>query len=262
MLHARAKDGLSIAYTDAGSSDTALLCMPGWCIERSIFEPLIARGGKARRVIALDWRGHGESECPEGDFGAEELLEDAVAVVAASGAKRVVPIAQAHAGWIAIDLARRMPERVPAIAVTSWMMFEPPPPFADMLAALQDEARWSATRDKLVGMWLGGGPPPVVDAIRAMTQRYGFAMWARAARAISAAFAREGTATMALARLASPPPIVHVYAQPRAPEYLGAHEAFGREHPWFHFRRVEGATHFPTLEAPDAVIDAIEATVR
>src|SRR3954447_24994565 len=108
MPNATTRDGLSIAYVDSGSSDLALLCLPGWCIERSVFAPLLASTGAGRRVIALDWRGHGESERPEGDFGANELLEDALAVVAASGAKQVVPVAQAHAGWIAVELARRL----------------------------------------------------------------------------------------------------------------------------------------------------------
>ena len=252
MPHAETKDGVSIAYTDAGSSDTACLCMPGWCIERTIFDPLIARAGKGRRVIALDWRGHGESGPSEGDFGASELLEDALAVVAASGVKRVIPVAQAHAGWIAIDLARRLGDRVPGLVLTSWMLFAPPPPFADMLAALQEETRFAEAREKLVGMWLAGGPPHVVDAIRSMTARYGPAMWARAACAIAAAFAREGTAAEALSRLVPLRPTLHLYAQPRAPEYLAAHEAFARDHSFFHFQRVEGATHFPTLEAPDA----------
>ncbi|MGZ3417532.1 MAG: alpha/beta fold hydrolase [Polyangiales bacterium] len=262
MPHATTSDGVSIAYDDAGTSDTAWLCMPGWCIERAVFDPLIARAGSGRRVIALDWRSHGDSGRAEGDFGAGELLEDALAVVAASGAKRIVPVAQAHAGWIALDLARRLGERVPALVVTSWMMFDPPPPFADMLSGLEDETRWEQTRDKLVGMWLQAGPPRVVDVIQAMTARYGSAMWARAAREISAAFARERTAVEALSRLAPTRPTIHLFAQPRAPEYLAAHEGFRRDHAWFHFQRLEGATHFPTLEAPDEVIAAIDTIVR
>jgi pimeloyl-ACP methyl ester carboxylesterase len=259
MPLATTRDGVKIAYADAGSSDTAWLCMPGWCIERGIFDPLVARARNGRRVLALDWRNHGESGTFEGDFGAAELLEDALAVAAASGAKRVIPVAQAHAGWIAIELARLLGERVPAIVVTSWMLFAPPAPFAGMLATLGDPAQWPAARDKLVGMWLAGGPPAVVDAIRAMTARHAPVMWGRAAREIAAAFAREGTATGAIARLGRACPTLHVYAQPRAPEYLEAQEAFGRDNGWFHVRRVDGATHFPTLETPDQMVEAIAA---
>jgi pimeloyl-ACP methyl ester carboxylesterase len=261
MPSATTKDGVVIAYDDAGASSTALLCMPGWCIERSIFAPLLERTRNGRRVLALDWRGHGDSAKPHGDFGAAALLDDAIAVVEASGAERVIPVAQAHAGWIAVELARRLGERVPAVVATSWMMFAPPPPFAGMLAALQDGAQWSAIRDKLVGMWTEGGPPHVVDAIESMAFRYGAEMWGRAGREIAASFAGHPTATAALARLDPIPSVLHLYAQPRAPEYLAAHETFARDHAWFRFRRLEGATHFPSLETPDAVLAAIEAVL-
>jgi hypothetical protein len=38
---------------------------------------------------------------------------------------------------------------------------------------------------------------------------------------------------------------------------LAAHEGIARENAWFRFRRLEGATHFPTLETPDEVLGAI-----
>jgi pimeloyl-ACP methyl ester carboxylesterase len=258
MPTATTQGGVRIAYDDAGSGETALLCLPGWCIERSVFAPLVARAREGRRVLALDWRGHGDSSSPDGDFRESELLEDAVAVIEASSVARVVPVAQAHAGWVAIALAQRLGERVPAIVACSWMMLAPPPPFAGALASLQDPQSWTTTRDKLVGMWLEGGPPAVREAIVAMTTRSGAAMWSRGAREIAAAFARHGTACSALSRLTPVRPMLHLYAQPRAPEVLAAHEGIAREHAWFRFRRLEGSTHFPTLETPDTVLDAID----
>ena len=49
--------------------------MPGWCGSRSVFEQLAARCAARRRTLALDWRGHGQSEAPDGDFGASALVE-------------------------------------------------------------------------------------------------------------------------------------------------------------------------------------------
>jgi pimeloyl-ACP methyl ester carboxylesterase len=251
------RDGLVLEYDDAGTAETALLCMPGWCIERTLFAPLLARAGKRLRVLALDWRGHGGSSRPAEDFGAAELVEDAVAIAEASGAPRIIPLAQAHAGWLAIDVAQRLGARAAKIACTSWMMFAPPPPFATALAGLQNADRWQETRDALVAMWLHDGPPPVTESIKAMTERYDGAMWARGAREIAAAFARHGSAAEALARLSRP--ALHLYAQPRAPEVLAAHEALAQRSKWFGFARLEGSTHFPTLETPDAVFAALEA---
>jgi len=57
--------------------------------------------------------------------------------------------------------------------------------------------------------------------------------------------------------LRSPVPALHVYAQPRAPEYLTTQESFARDHPWFAVRRLEAVTHFPTLEVPDQTAGVI-----
>ncbi|MCL6505968.1 MAG: alpha/beta hydrolase [Bryobacteraceae bacterium] len=57
-------------------------------------------------TLALDWRGHGQSEKPAGDFGTADLADDAMAVIEASRAEQVVPVALSHAGWVAIRTGR------------------------------------------------------------------------------------------------------------------------------------------------------------
>jgi hypothetical protein len=76
-------------------------------------------------------------------------------------------------------------------------------------------------------------------------------MWSRAGREISAMFAQEGDPLTALSKLSPPVDVLHVYAQPPAPEYLSAQESFARDHPWFHVRRLEAVSQFPALEIPD-----------
>ena len=44
-------------------------------------------------MLVPDWRGHGESAEPRGDFGSAQLVEDALAVIRASGAQQIVPVA-------------------------------------------------------------------------------------------------------------------------------------------------------------------------
>ena len=59
-----------------------------------------------------------------------------------------------------------------------------------------------------------------------------------------------------------PVPVLHVYAQPRAPEYLAVQEAFAREHPWYFVHRLEGVSQFPTLEVPDETAAVIREFIR
>jgi pimeloyl-ACP methyl ester carboxylesterase len=61
-----------------------------------------------------------------------------------------------------------------------------------------------------------------------------------------------------MAALAPPPRLLHLFSQPRAPEFLAAQESFAREHPWFEVRRLNAVSHFPPLEAPDATAAEIE----
>ena len=88
---------LTISYEDSGVGEPTLLFLPGWCSSRAIFGELASRFVPRHRVLALDWRGHGGSSSAEPDFGTPELVADALAVIAASGARQIVPVAMSHA---------------------------------------------------------------------------------------------------------------------------------------------------------------------
>jgi pimeloyl-ACP methyl ester carboxylesterase len=129
--------GAQIAYDDLGTgAGPALLLLPGWCVNRGFFAPLAERLAASRRVLALDWRGNGESGAAAAEMGHAELVEDALRVIEASGAEAVIPVGQAHGAWVAIDLRRQLGARIPAIVAASWLVLDPPPPFTAVLDAL------------------------------------------------------------------------------------------------------------------------------
>src|SRR5215216_1734735 len=185
-----------------------------------------------RRVLVLDWPGHGRSEKPSADFGYDEMVEGALTVIRASGAQRVVPVAQAHAGWVAIELRRRLGERTPSLVLTSFLVLEPPPPFLAAMDALQDPGRWQEARERVFATWLEGvSNSDVIRFVREVMSSYGFEMWARAGREITAAYARYGTPLKALAALDPPVPTLHLYGQPPEQGYLPAHGVCGHTRP-------------------------------
>ena len=258
MRMARCGD-LTLSYDDLGAGEPALLFMPGWCASRAAFRELAPRLGARRRTLAMDWRCHGGSGSSEGDFGVSELVADALAVIAASGAERVVPVATAHAGWVAIELRRRLGDRVPKLVLVDWIVTDPPPPFLGALSEMQDPSKALQVRDRLFAMWTEGvDHPAVLRFVREDMGSYAAAMWARAAREIGAAYSREGNPLRALAALASPPPVLHVYAQPADSSYLAAQESFAATHRWFAVRKLDASSHFPTIEVPDQMQEAIE----
>jgi pimeloyl-ACP methyl ester carboxylesterase len=118
-------EGIRIYYDDRGEGEPVLLCLPGWCNDHTIFTPLAERLSADYRVLALDWRGHGHSQASDRDFGFAENAVDALAVVEASGAQSVVPIAQGQAPWGAIELHRLLGERMPKMVLSSWPVISP-----------------------------------------------------------------------------------------------------------------------------------------
>ena len=247
------------AYAETGTGEPALLLLPGWCGDRTVFDGLLTRLGTARRTVAMDLREHGESPRTGEDFTAADVVDDAVALVDSLGIDRVVPVALAHAGWVAVELRRSLgAERVPGIVLVDWMVLGTPPGFDGALAGLQDDAAWAGVRAALFGMWTHGVDEPAVHEYVASMGEYGASYWQRAGREIAAGFATHGSPLAALDTLAEPCPTLHLYAQPADDEVLTAQQAFAGTHPWFEVHRLDARSHFPTIEVPDQVAARVE----
>jgi pimeloyl-ACP methyl ester carboxylesterase len=261
MLHVTSH-GIRISYDDHGQGEPVLLFMPGWCGSRKVFDELVARCAEQRRTLAPDWRGHGQSERPAEDFGISDLVDDALAMIEASSAQHVVPVSLAHAGWVAIELRRRLGARIPKLVLLDWIVLEATAPFRSALRALQDPAQWKQTREQLFSIWLHGlDLPALTQYVRQDMGSYPFEMWARAGREISAAYAKAGSPLQALATLEPPVAVLHLYAQPDDPDYLAAQQSFSAAHPWFQVSKLDAHSHFPMYEVPDEMAKAIERFV-
>jgi pimeloyl-ACP methyl ester carboxylesterase len=253
-----------IAHTSAGTGSPALLFIPGWCGDRTVFDDLVHRESRQHQAIAMDLPEHGDSLRTGSDFDAALVATEAVALLDRLGIERVVPVSLAHAGWTAIELRRRLgPARVPAIVLLDWMVLGPPPGFVDALHGLQDEQAWEQVRGGLLSMWTTGVDVPMLHEYVARMGTYGAEYWSRAGREISESFTRYGTPLAALEQLRAdeglPCPTLHAYAQPADDTVLAAQQAYAAEHPWFDVHRLDARSHFPMYEVPaelTAVIDS------
>ena len=249
----------SLAHAVAGRGEPALLFLPGWCGDRTVFDGLLAQLGTARRVVAVDLPEHGESPRTGTDFTTADVVRATVTLADALGLDRLVPVALSHAGWVAIELRRRLgARRVPGIVLLDWMVLGTPPGFDDALAGLQDDRAWSDVRAALFGMWTEGVDEPAVHEYVASMGRYGAAHWQRAGREISAGFAADGAPLGALGMLPEPCPTLHLYAQPADDTVLAAQRTFAESHPWFEVHRLDAHSHFPMFEVPDEMSTLIE----
>ena len=242
------------AYDDHGGGDVTFLFLPGWCGPRTYFGALAERLSAEHRTLTIDWRGHGESEPAVGDFGVAELVNDAVSLIDESGARRVVPVAAAHAGWVAIELRRRLgADLVPGIVFLDWMVLGAPEPFLGALGGMADRATTRAVVEGLTGMWLADIEIPALSTYVASMAQSDDEMWARAAREIAGQFERNGVPLENVAKLDPAPPTLHLYAQPGDPAFLDAQQGFAAKHPWFQVEKLDAVSHFPIFEVPDAI---------
>jgi pimeloyl-ACP methyl ester carboxylesterase len=251
-------DGIRIEYDDVGEGDPPLLCLTGWCSSRGRYDRFVPLAARHRRVVSFDWRGHGGSGDAGGDFGVDEMTRDALAVVEAAGLDVFVPVSASHSGWVAIELRRRLGERVPKIVHMDWLLVPPSQPYMDVIRLLQSEERWPEARDTLFRIWRGGLEEPFLDPILETMNRQGAEMWMRSGRKIEESFAEAGSPFEALAALDDPPEVLHLYGQPRDPEYLERQQRFAADHPWFRVRQLDAQSHFAMAEAPEEAVAAIE----
>jgi pimeloyl-ACP methyl ester carboxylesterase len=109
------RDGVRIAWERYGSGDPTILLLPTWTIIHSQFWkaqiPYLARHF---RVVTFDGRGNGRSDRPPDSaaYAATEFVDDALAVLDASGTERAVVAGLSMGGAYVLMLAGDHPDRV------------------------------------------------------------------------------------------------------------------------------------------------------
>lgn len=113
----RLRDGVRLAFEEAGGGEPALLFVHGWCCNRSYFAPQIAHFGARHRVIALDQRGFGQSDAPTQDYTIEGFADDLAWLCGELGVARPVLVGHSLGGAVALATAARRPELPRAVAL-------------------------------------------------------------------------------------------------------------------------------------------------
>ncbi|HUF53603.1 MAG TPA: alpha/beta hydrolase [Dehalococcoidia bacterium] len=99
-------DGVTLCYDDSGSGEPAIVFVHGWCCNRRDWRYQVPHFAKDHRVIALDQRGHGDSDKPDQDYGVAGFVDDLAFVVRELGLERPVIVGHSMGGVIAIHFAR------------------------------------------------------------------------------------------------------------------------------------------------------------
>ena len=116
--------------------------------EHALWAPAIPALQKRFRLLSFDWRGHGASEAPGGEYTIADLAGDALAVADAAGARRFCYIGISLGGMVGMWLGIHAGDRVEKLVLSN-------------TSAKMSAAAWS----ERIATIRAGGIEAIVDAV-------------------------------------------------------------------------------------------------
>lgn len=104
--------GVEIHYRADGQGEPALVFVHGWSCDGSYWDEQLRRFSPRRRVVAVDLAGHGASGQGRSEWSVEAYARDLQAVIEKLDLRRVVLVGHSMSGYVILEAARLMPERV------------------------------------------------------------------------------------------------------------------------------------------------------
>lgn len=105
-------NSIKLQYLDWGGEEKVILFLPGMGDTAHIFDDLAPKLTNQFRVLALTWRGHGQSDKPETGYDTGTLVEDIRQFLDALKIKRVILVGHSVAGDQLTRFAGTHPDRV------------------------------------------------------------------------------------------------------------------------------------------------------
>ncbi len=248
------RDGVRLAYERVGGGGRELVLVPGWCCDRTLFEPLLAHFQRSHTVTAVDprWCTAGDARPPDG-YDVTTLADDVVWLCRELGVVDPVVIGHSLGGMIGVELAARYPTLPAAIVALDPGPLYATPEALRFFGGMADQLEGpdgAAVRERYVRAMVDPHLEPrlakqVVDVMCSVPLDV-------AAEVLRGTTTWNGLAAMGLCRA----PLLVVLARDgggsNAPERLRP------LNPTVRFGVTVGSGHFLQLEVPEQVIPMIE----
>ncbi|MEE3014070.1 MAG: alpha/beta hydrolase [Chloroflexota bacterium] len=109
-------DGLKFYYRDWGGPGQLVLLLHGLASTCHIWDMVAPILAQNHRVVALDQRGHGETDKPSYGFDFASVTQDALGLIRHLGGNAPIVVGHSWGGSVALELAVRAPKSVKGMA--------------------------------------------------------------------------------------------------------------------------------------------------
>lgn len=191
------RDGVALAYEEAGSGAPPLVFVHGAYCDHTDFAPQIEHFRRDHRVVAVDLRGHGESDKPEQEYTVAGFADDLAWLCRELGIHKPVVAGHSLGGMVALELAARFPDLPAAIVALDASILVPDSSFP-LLEQVNRAIRTPGYRDAILGFMsmaflpvddpqrkerILDGMSRVAEHVMTSTWEHGLARWDSAAAA-------------------------------------------------------------------------------
>ncbi|HSE23717.1 MAG TPA: alpha/beta hydrolase [Pyrinomonadaceae bacterium] len=250
-----ASDGVPIHYSVQGKGEPALVFIHCWACDSKLWENQVPVFAKHYRVVTIDLPGHGESGQDRKNWSVEGFAEDVNTVITKLKLKRVVLIGSSMGGPIAVEAARRMPDRVVGIVpVDTLQNVEnklPPQQLAEVMKQLRADYKTAVTG--LLNQFFFSANTPVAVKNRIISE-----VTSRppelAVRILEGIVAYD--AAPALGKIKVP---IRAINSDLNPTNLEVNRKYA---PQFDAAIIKGTGHYPMLEAPEQFNELLAKVLR
>jgi pimeloyl-ACP methyl ester carboxylesterase len=247
------RDGISLAYQEAGSGDPPLLFIHGWACDHTFFAPQVERFSRDHRTVAVDVRGHGESDKPQHHYTMDSFADDLAWLCGELRMARPIVVGHSMGGAISLALAARHPGLPAAVVMVdgsaSTLLGPPsaPDPRAQLLQGMRGPEYRELAHRFADQMFLDTDDPQrrarIEERVTSVPQHV-----------LASAMEQTWTYDVASAASACKVPALYIQSARPRPEVARLQELC----PQLIVGRTVGAGHFNQLEVPDQVDAMIE----
>jgi pimeloyl-ACP methyl ester carboxylesterase len=142
------RDGVNLFYEEAGVGEPPMLLVHGLACDHTHLTPQLEHFGGDHRIVAVDLRGHGQSDAPRQEYTIEGFADDLAWVCAQLGLENPIVVGHSLAGRICLELAASYPD-LPSAIVALDSTIVPPRDRLEMMRPFIESLRTPAYQEEL-----------------------------------------------------------------------------------------------------------------